>query len=206
MPKKENVGYNPRLQKRIQNLSRAINKIEPSLGIGTAFGDYRITDIKPGINTIKYRKNGVAGEIRYDELQNLPKSEKASLLLQMQTDRNELRTERALQQLQTKGKISWQFKRSLEKDNKALLKDIENVADKLQLNDSELIKEEFEKVDLITENWETEADSYLEYKPGQTENLDHFYHVAGFEKLNQFTWNSYKAMYPDRIRKWKNLD
>ena len=66
--KKSNTTYFPRLTKRINNLSRAINKIDPALGQKVMFADVRIEDIKPGINTVKYRENGVAQEIRYDEI------------------------------------------------------------------------------------------------------------------------------------------
>jgi len=197
MPKKNTTVFNPRIKKRINNLSRAINKIEPSLSNKLLFAEFRIEDIKPGINTVKYRKNGVAQEVRYDELQNLSQAEQGSLVAGLRVDRYELRQERAIQQLQEKGKISWQFKRSLIKDNPVLLKSIIEVEEILLDSEKESIKTAFEEIDIDTIEWDTEAADFFEYKPGQEDNLFDFYRPGedgGFTELNQFTWNSFKVL------------
>lgn len=197
MPKRKKVDYNPRIQKRINNLSRAINKIEPALGDKLLFAEFRIEDIKPGINTVKFRKNGVAQEVRYDELANLSQEEQGSLMAQLKVNRYELRQERAIQQLQEKGKISWQFKRSLVKDNPVLLKSIVEVEDVLSDSSYDSVQSAFEEIDIDTDLWEEEAADYFEYRPGQEENLFDFYRPGeegGFTELNQFTWNSYKVL------------
>jgi len=196
MAKKPSV-FNPRINKRINNLSRAINKIDPALGQKAIFADVRIEDIKPGINTIKYRKNGVAEEVRYDELENLTKAEQSGLLLNLSVDRYNLRQERAIQQLQQKGKISWQFKRSLVKDNPALLKSITEIEEALDGNGAEAIQEAFSEIEIDTIDWEDESAEFFEYKKGQEDNLFDFYRPGesgGFTELNQFTWNSYKVL------------
>lgn len=196
MPRKK-ASYQPKIQKRINNLSRAINKIEPSLTSKLLFDEFRIEDIKPGINTVKYRKNGVAQEVRYDELQNLSEGEKGSLNAALKVDRYSLRQERAIQQLQTKGKISWQFKKSLKKDNPVLLKSIDEVEDILEDNKTESIQAAFEEIEIDTDLWEEEAADFFEYRKGQEDNLFDFYRpgeTGGFTELNQFTWNAYKVL------------
>lgn len=197
MPKKKTAVFNPRITKRINNLSRAINKIEPALGDKLLFAEFRIEDIKPGINTVKYRKNGIAQEVRYDELENLSQEEQGSLSAQLKVDRYELRQERAIEQLQQKGKISWQFKKSLKKDNPVLLKSIEEVEDILEDNKTESIQAAFEEIEIDTDLWEEEAADFFEYRKGQEDNLFDFYRpgeTGGFTELNQFTWNAYKVL------------
>jgi hypothetical protein len=112
--KKKIIPYfKARITKRINNLSRAINKIDPELQNKTYSVEHSIQDIKPGINDVKYIKDGVETRIRYDQITTLPQREQASLLNKLSTDRYELRQERALEQLRTTGKISKQFKRSI---------------------------------------------------------------------------------------------
>lgn len=189
--------FNPRIGKKINNLSRAINKIDPALGQKVLFAEFRIEDVEPGINTVKYRKNGVAEEVRYDEISKLSKSEQSSLLLKLSVDRYNLRQERAIQQLQTKGKISPQFKRSIEKDNPVLLKSITEVEKSLGDNNQDVIKEAFGEIEIDTVDWEDESAQFFEYKPGQEDNLFDFYRPGesgGFTELNQFTWNAFKVL------------
>jgi len=193
----KNTAFNPRITKRINNLSRAINKIDPALGQKVIFAELRIEDIKPGINSVKYRKNGVAEEVRYDEIENLSQNEQSSLLLNLSVDRYNLRQERAIQQLQETGKISWQFKRSLVKDNPVLLKSITEIEDALDGNNKQSIKDAFGEIEIDTVDWEDESAEFFEYKKGQEDNLFDFYRPGesgGFTELNQFTWNSYKVL------------
>jgi hypothetical protein len=182
---------------KINKLSRAINKIDPTLKSKLLFDEYRIQDIKPGINSVKYRKNGIAMEVRYDELENLSQEEKGSLSAQLKVDRYNLRQERAIEQLQTRGKVTSQFKRSLKKDNPVLLKSIEEVEDILGESKQAAIQMAFEEIDIDTDIWEEEAAQFFEYKKGQENNLYDFYRPGedgGFTELNQFTWNAYKVL------------
>lgn len=194
--KKKSPVFNPRTTKKINNLSRAINKIDPALGNKVLFTEFRIEDIEPGINTIKYRKNGIAQEVRYDELENLSQIEQGSLLNELTIDRYNLRQERALEQLKVKGKISWQFKRSLEKDNPVLLQSINEFEDLIEGSDTAAIQKEFGDQDfLIAEDWEAEAESF--FQGDNTPELFDFYRpgeAGGFAELNAFTWNSYKVL------------
>lgn len=195
MAKKTN--YNPRIQKKINHLSRAINKIDPELANRTMAIEHRIADIKPGINDITYMKNGVAKKVRYDAITSLPRSEQASLLNKLSADRYELRQERALQQLKEKGKISWQFKRSIQEQNQKLFENIQELEDKLEGNPAQAIQNEFKDLDIeVGEDWMNEADSYFQSGKG-TPDLFDFYRpgeAGGFSELNSFTWNAFKVL------------
>ena len=202
MAKPKNEYFKPRTQKQIQNLSRAINKIDPELGKRVMGVQYSIRDVKMGINDFQYRVNGTVKKVRYDEIQSLPRSEQASLLNQLSYDRYQLRQQRALEQIQAKGKISEQFKRSIQKQNPKLLENIEAFEDAFEDNTPEIIAEEFSEVEIITgEEWFDEADSYFQLtsKDGKkrTPELFDFYkpgEAGGFTELNAFTWNTFKVM------------
>jgi phage-related minor tail protein len=189
--------YNPRIQKKINHLSRAINKIDPELANRTMAVEKRITDIKPGINDITYQVDGSMRKVRYDGIANLPITEQASLLNKLNADRYELRQERALQQLKEKGKISWQFKRSLTEQNVKLFENIQELEDKLEGNIVQAIQNEFKDLDIqVGEQWFDEADSYFQSGKG-TPDLFDFYRpgeAGGFSELNAFTWNSFKVL------------
>ena len=194
---KRKTSFKPRITKRINNLSRAINKIDDSLKRGTIGIERTIQDIKPGINTVKYTIDGVQREVRYDRIEYLSKTEQGALGKQLSVDRYNLRQERALQQLREKGKISWQFKKSIEEDNPALLQSINELQETMKGSDPEAVAQEFSKQDLITgENWEMEADSFFQSGKGTPELFD-FYQpgtAGGFTELNIFTWNAYKTL------------
>ncbi|HOO44520.1 MAG TPA: hypothetical protein PKU69_05555 [Bacillota bacterium] len=199
---KKSEYFKPRTQKQIQNLSRAINKIDPELGESPMGVQYAIRDVKMGINDFQYRVNGTVKKVRYDEIQSLPRSEQASLLNQLSYDRYQLRQQRALEQIKAKGKISNQFKRSIQKQNPKLLENIEAFEDAFEDNTPEIIAEEFSDVEIITgEEWFDEADSYFQLtsKDGKkrTPELFDFYkpgEAGGFTELNAFTWNTFKVM------------
>ena len=208
MAKKKVPYFKSRIQKRINNLSRAINKIEPSLQKSVLGMGITIQDVKAGVNTIKFIKNGREQEVRYDQIENLPQGVQSSLVKTLSVDRYNLRQERALQQLQEKGKISAQFKRSLGTKvvedgkttytgpNPTLLKSIEEFEKKFEGNKKEVLQEEFEKTQLLVgEDWFEEADEYFQGKDGSP-NLFDFYRPGesgGFTELNVFTWNIYKV-------------
>lgn len=202
MAKPKSEYFKPRTQKQIQNLSRAINKIDPELGKRVMGVQYAIRDVRMGINDFEYRINGTVKKVRYDQIQSLPRSEQASLLNQLSYDRYQLRQQRALEMIQEKGKISQQFKRSIEKQNPKLLENIEAFEEAFQDNTPEIIAEEFSEVEIITgEDWFDEADSYFQLtsKDGKkrTPELFDFYkpgEAGGFTELNAFTWNTYKVM------------
>ena len=59
------------LQRNIQNLSRAINKIDPGLKDKTYGIQYQISDVKMGINDFTFKKDGKITKVRYDEIKNL---------------------------------------------------------------------------------------------------------------------------------------
>ena len=187
------MAYKPRLDKQIQNLSRAINKIDQRVKNKLFFADIKIEDIEPGINTIKYRKNGVRQEIRYDELQLLSENEQGSLYSELTIERYGLRQEKALNQLKSKGKISWQFKRSLEGQNTMLLENIEKFEQKVEGNTQEAIKSLFiEEDEFAYEDYLEEVDDYFQ-EEGTPLYFD-FYHVQGFKDMNKFTWSIYKTI------------
>lgn len=190
-------SFTPRIQKQINNLSRAINKISPELANKAFAVEYSIRDIKPGINDVTYIRDGVQTNVRYDQITTLSPKEQASLLNKLSADRYELRQKRALEQFKEKGKVSWQFKRSIEKQNSKLLENILELEDKLQGNKPESIAKEFEDLDIITgESWFDEADSF--FQSGQsTPELFDFYRpgeAGGFSELNSFTWNAFKVL------------
>ena len=197
MAKKKKTAYNPRIQKKINHLSRAINKIDPGLTNKTLAVEYRISELKPGINTVSYMKNGVETKVRYDAITTLSQTEQASLLNKLSADRYELRQKRALEQLKDKGKISWQFKRSIKEQNQKLFENIQELEDKLQGNPSGNIQNEFKDLNIQTgEEWFDEADSFFQ-SGGGTPDLFDFYRpgeAGGFSELNAFTWNSFKIL------------
>ena len=179
---------------KINKLSRAINKMDARLMNKLISYDIVIEDIKPGVNTVKYRENGVAKEIRYDELEKLPESRQAPLLRQMRIDRYELRNRRALEQVQVKGKVSGQFKKSIKKDNPTLYDSILKFEEETQDNKSDTIRKEFKNFKINYDTWEKESDDYFNDPKVGTPELFDFYYNLGFEKLNAFSWNVYKAL------------
>lgn len=189
--------YKPRIQKQINNLSRAINKIDSELANRTFAVEFAIKDVQMGINDFTYKKDGQEKKVRYDEIKDLPIKEQASLLNKLSQDRYELRQERALQQLKEKGKISWQFKRSIEKQNQKLFENIEEIEEMLSSNQREAIQSEFEDLDIKTgDEWFDEAESFFQQNGGTPELFD-FYRpgeAGGFSELNAFTWNAYKVI------------
>lgn len=202
MAKPKSEYFKPRTQKQIQNLSRAINKIDPELGKRVMGVQYAIRDVRMGINDFEYRINGTVKKVRYDQIQYLSRSEQASLLNQLSYDRYQLRQQRALEMIQEKGKISQQFKRSIEKQNPKLLENIRTFEELFEDNEPEIIASEFSESEIITgEDWFDEADSYFQLtsKDGKkrTPELFDFYkpgEAGGFTELNAFTWNTYKVM------------
>ncbi len=190
-------SFTPRIQKQINNLSRAINKINPELANKAFAVEYSIRDIKPGINDVTYIRDGVQTKVRYDQITTLSPKEQASLLNKLSADRYELRQERALEQLKEKGKVSKQFKRSIETQNAKLFENIMELEDKLQGNKPEAIAKEFQDLDIkVGESWFDEADSF--FQSGQsTPELFDFYRpgeAGGFSELNSFTWNAFKVL------------
>lgn len=194
-------GYKPRTQKQIQHLSRAINKIDPNLQKKIMGVQYAIKDVKMGINDFTYTKNGVEKKVRYDEIQSLDRAEQASLVNKLSEERYQLRQQRALEQLQTKGKVSAQFKRSIATQNAKLLENIEEFENLVEGNVPNMIAEEFSQESIITgEDWFDEADSYFQLtkdgKKNTPELFDFFKpgEAGGFSELNAFTWNTFKVL------------
>lgn len=190
---KRKTSYKPRKQKQIQHFSRAINKIDDSLYRSPIGQNRIIKEAKAGINTITYNIDGIDKEVRYDQIEFLPRSEQGALIKRLSIERARLREERAFEQLQEKGKISWQFKRALAEDSK-LLESIQDLETMIGESGAGAIKSEFEKISLDTgDAWMDEADSYFQGKDG-TPQLNDFYQGTGFSYLNSFTWNAYKVL------------
>lgn len=189
--------FKPRITKRINNLSRAINKINPDFKNRVSAVEFNIADIRPGINDVKYIKNGVEVKVRYDQIENLGQAEQSSLLGKLSEDRFELRQERAIAQLQEKGQISSQFKRSLINDNPELLSSIAEFEDQIAGSQKEGIADIFSGIDIISgEDFLGETDSFFQGPDGTPELFD-FYRpgeAGGFSDLNTFTWNAYQAL------------
>ena len=215
MAKPKAEYFKPRTQKQIQNLSRAINKIDPNLNRKVMGVQYSISDVKMGINDFSYTKNGVTQKVRYDQITSLDRSEQASLINKLSEERYQLRQQRALEIIKEKGKISKQFKRSLgekiidpstgkEKyvgQNAKLLENIEEWEEMTEGNVANMIAEEFsESAILVGDDWFDEADSHFQLtKDGKksTPELFDFFRpgeAGGFSELNAFTWNTYKVM------------
>jgi len=197
MAKTKRKPFKPRITKRINNLSRAINKIEPDLKNKVRAAEFSIQDIRPGINDVKYIKDGIETKVRYDQITSLSIDEQASLLNKLSTDRFNLRQERALQKLKETGKISRQFKRSLIDDNPDLLKSIEQLEETVAGSQPEGIMELFSSVDIISgEDFLNETDDFFQGPDGTPELFD-FYRpgeAGGFSDLNVFTWSAYQAL------------
>jgi len=195
--KKKKAVFKPRITKRINNLSRAINKINPDFKNRVSAVEFNIADIRPGINDVKYIKNGVEVKVRYDQIENLGQAEQSSLLGKLSEDRFELRQERAIAQLQEKGQISSQFKRSLINDNPELLSSIAEFEDQIAGSQKEGIADIFSGIDIISgEDFLGETDSFFQGPDGTPELFD-FYRpgeAGGFSDLNTFTWNAYQAL------------
>ena len=194
-------GYKPRTQKQIQHLSRAINKIDPNLQKKIMGVQYAIKDVKMGINDFTYTKNGVEKKVRYDEIQYLDRAEQASLVNKLSEERYQLRQQRALEQIRTKGKVSAQFKRSIATQNAKLLENIEEFESLVEGNVPNMIAEEFSKESIITgEDWFDEADSYFQLTKNGKNNTPELFdffkpgEAGGFSELNAFTWNTFKVL------------
>lgn len=188
--------FKARISKRINNLSRAINKIDPDLRNKTRAVEFTISDIKPGINDVTYFKDGEEQRVRFDEISTLGLNEQASLLNQLSQDRFNLRQERAVQQLQEKGKLTRQFKQSLAKDSPVLLENIEQFEEMTEGSQSEGIKFLFEELDISAKDFLDETDSFFQGPDGSPELFD-FYRpgeAGGFSELNMFTWAAYQAL------------
>ena len=188
--------FNPRTQKKIQNLSRAINKINKTLDLpenSTIGVGIEINNIKMGINDFTYQKGDKTYKVRYDQVSTLGREEQAALRLNMTKDRYELRQQRAVEIIKEKGKVSAQFKRSLEADNE-LLRNIKQFEE--QFNDKEQVKSKMSKARTVfDENWMDESDEYFSE---DSDKINEFFDVygtkTGFSQLNQFTWNVFKMV------------
>ena len=188
------------LQRNIQNLSRAINKIDPSLVNKTEGVQYQISDVKMGINDFSYKKDGKMVKVRYDQITNLSNFEQASLLNKLSAERYELRQKKAFEDYGKKGKISKSFIRTILKDNPELANSIEeleqNIEEEFKAIERKKITNEFNKVN-FSNDYLDEANDYFNDING-SELLNDFYDVwgtkVGFTKMNAFTWNAYKVM------------
>lgn len=182
------------LQRNIQNLSRAINKIDPGLKDNTRGIEYKISDVKMGINDFTFKKDGVMKKVRYDEIKNLSTYEQASLLNKLSAERYELREKKAFESYKEKGTVSKSFLRTIEKDNPALAESIKEFQDIIK-GDKKDISNMFKQVEYKQDVYE-EADEYFQ-RGGTLEKFE-FYDVwgtkTGFKTLNAFTWNAYKVM------------
>ena len=182
------------LQRNIQNLSRAINKIDPGLKDNTRGIEYKISDVKMGINDFTFKKDGVMKKVRYDEIKNLSTYEQASLLNKLSAERYELREKKAFESYKEKGTVSKSFLRTIEKDNPALAESIKEFQDIIK-GDKKDISNMFKQVEYKQDVYE-EADEYFQ-KGGSLEKFE-FYDVwgtkTGFKTLNAFTWNAFKVM------------
>lgn len=182
------------LQRNIQNLSRAINKIDPGLKDNTRGIEYKISDVKMGINDFTFKKDGVLKKVRYDEIKNLSTYEQASLLNKLSAERYELREKKAFESYKEKGTVSKSFIRTIEKDNPALAESIKEFQDIIK-GDKKDISNMFKQVEYKQDVYE-EADEYFQ-RGGTLEKFE-FYDVwgtkTGFKTLNAFTWNAYKVM------------
>lgn len=182
------------LQRNIQNLSRAINKIDPGLKDNTRGIEYKISDVKMGINDFTFKKDGVMKKVRYDEIKNLSTYEQASLLNKLSAERYELREKKAFESYKEKGTVSKSFLRTIEKDNPALAESIKEFQDIIK-GDKKDISNMFKQVEYKQDVYE-EADEYFQ-RGGSLEKFE-FYDVwgtkTGFKTLNAFTWNAFKVM------------
>jgi hypothetical protein len=201
MAKPKQEYFKPRTQKQIQNISRAINKIDPNLQRKVMGVQYSISDVKMGINDFSYKKNGVVQKVRYDQITSLDRSEQASLINKLSEERYQLRQQRALEIIKEKGKVSKQFKRSLIGQNEKLLENIEEFEQMTEGNVANMIAEEFsESAVVVGDDWFDEADSHFQLtKDGKksTPELFDFFRpgeAGGFSELNAFTWNTYKVI------------
>ncbi len=183
-------------QRKIQNMSRAINKIDNAL-LDTPLSatDY-ISGVKMGINDFTYSINGQSRKVRYDQIKDLSKREQANLLNKLNAERYDLRQQKALEDLGKKGKLSKQFKRVLEKDNKAIAESVSELENILEGTETEAIKDIFSTADVAKGDWMDEYDEYFQEEG--SDFLFEFYNVhgtkSGFSQLNRFAWESYKVM------------
>ena len=182
------------LQRNIQNLSRAINKIDPSLVNKTEGVQYQISDVKMGINDFSYKKDGKMVKVRYDQITNLSNFEQASLLNKLSAERYDLRQKKALEDYSKKGAVSKSFLRTIEKDNPALAESIKEFQDIVKMP-KEDVAQRFKEID-FKQNFFDEADEY--FQEVGSDFLFDFYDVwgskTGFKQMNAFTWNAYKVM------------
>ena len=182
------------LQRNIQNLSRAINKIDPGLKDKTYGIQYQISDVKMGINDFSYKKDGKMVKVRYDQITNLSNFEQASLLNKLSAERYDLRQKKALEDYSKKGAVSKSFLRTIQKDNPALAESIKEFQDIVKMP-KEDVAQRFKEID-FKQNFFDEADEY--FQEVGSDFLFDFYDVwgskTGFKQMNAFTWNAYKVM------------
>ena len=182
------------LQRNIQNLSRAINKIDPALKDNTRGVQHAIGNVKMGINDFTYTKDGITKKVRYDQITKLSISEQASLLNKLSEQRYELREKKAFESYKEKGTVSKSFLRTIEKDNKALAESIKEFQDTMKMGKEE-ISQAFKKVEYKQDVY-GEAEEFFQ-RGGSLEKYE-FYDVwgtkTGFKQLNAFTWNAFKVM------------
>ena len=95
--------YKARKQKMIQHFSRAINKIDKNVIESTLGMGIDIQNLKAGVTSVTYEKNGVTQKISYQDIENLSEGEQASLGRMLSVERYNLRQERALEILQHNG-------------------------------------------------------------------------------------------------------
>lgn len=169
----------------ISNIRRAVNRLG-GYSNQPHFSSVKITDVKTTPLYVEWTENGSRMKAEYKDIANVTRDAQ-ELRLRLQVSLAENQELEALHQLKTKGKVSWQFKKSVESNYSILMDTIKQFDDKGYTKDA--IVKMFEDQNIE----ETEATAGPKsFSNSGTKNL--FYHVYGFSEFNLLTANLFRAM------------
>lgn len=188
------------LKRNIRRYSQAINKIDTKNRNTLGLSMHNVKNITMGITEITIEIDARIKKVNYKDIDKLSSTEQSAIYAYLSEKRNEARTERLTEELATKGKIHGNLKRAIQADSPSLAKQIEGVERLIQDSDidSDNIIDLYKTSELVSTNLEAfeDAEEYFNGPDGSEFKFD-FYRpgqAGGFDSLNIFTWNTYKAL------------
>jgi hypothetical protein len=174
----------------ISNTRRAINRLG-GFSNKPHFSSVSITDIKTTPLYVEWTEDGSRMKAEYKDIASVTKDAQ-ELRLRLQVSLSENQELEALHQLQTKGKVSRQFKKSVEGNYSILQETLQDFEERSGA-DPEATKRMFDGfVDI-----EEDATKLMDVCQ-DSDCLNQFYHEFGFRDMNILTVNLFRALRGDR--------
>jgi hypothetical protein len=170
----------------ISNIRRAVNRLG---GYSNAphFSSVKITDVKTTPLYVTWVENGAPKRAEYKDINYVTKDVN-ELRLRLQVSLAENQELEALHQLKTKGKVSRQFKKSVE-SNYSILKDTIKDFEERAGSEPTATVNMFDDVDIEEDISEIQEAAFED-----SETLNQFFHEYGFKDFNLLTANLFRAL------------